>query len=124
MESQENQQGKLGLGILLILVAATLSSLSQLAWKFGAEAHGHFAWFLYVVGFLAAGGGMFVMMAAFRYGDVSILQPMMSVGFALSIILGAVFLEEKVTWAKIVGTVFIILGSVLLGIQGKEENEA
>lgn len=124
MELQENQPNKLGLGILLILLAATLSSLSQLAWKFGAEAHGHFAWFLYIVGFLAAGGGMFVMMAAFRYGDVSILQPMMSVGFALSIFLGAIFLEEEITWTKVIGTLFIILGSVLLGIQGKEENEA
>ncbi|MBM7690157.1 hypothetical protein BCR24_14400 [Enterococcus ureilyticus] len=118
---ERNKQQKLSLGILLILIAATLSSLGQLAWKFGADGVGSYAIILYAIGFVAAGAGMFVMMAAFRYGEVSILQPMMSLGFALSIVLGALFLNESITWYKLLGTGFIIVGSILLGIEGNEE---
>lgn len=117
----KNQKSGIQLGIILILIAATLSSLGQLAWKFGADASGVSAWVLYLLGFLAAGAGMFVMMAAFRYGEVSILQPMMSLGFALSIFLGAIFLGEGITTYKLIGTALIIAGSVLLGIEGNEE---
>ncbi|MGX7149003.1 EamA family transporter [Enterococcus ureasiticus] len=117
----KNKQQKLSLGIILILIAATLSSLGQLAWKFGADGTGSYAILLYAIGFLAAGAGMFFMMAAFRYGEVSILQPMMSLGFALSIVLGALFLNESITWYKLLGTGFIIAGSILLGIEGNEE---
>ncbi|EOL44188.1 EamA family transporter [Enterococcus caccae] len=118
----KNKQQKLSLGIVLILIAATLSSLGQLAWKFGADGTGSYAIILYIVGFIAAGAGMFFMMAAFRYGEVSILQPMMSLGFALSIVLGALFLNESITWYKLIGTGFIIAGSILLGIEGNEES--
>ena len=117
----KNKQQKLSLGILLILIAAVLSSLGQLAWKFGADGTGSYAIILYAVGFIAAGAGMFFMMVAFRYGEVSILQPMMSLGFALSIVLGALFLNENITWYKLLGTGFIIAGSILLGIEGNEE---
>ncbi|WP_207694764.1 hypothetical protein DOK67_0002835 [Enterococcus sp. DIV0212c] len=117
----KNKQQKVSLGVVLILIAATLSSLGQLAWKFGADGTGSYAIILYIIGFIAAGAGMFFMMAAFRYGEVSILQPMMSLGFALSILLGAVFLNESITWYKLIGTGFIIAGSVLLGIEGNEE---
>lgn len=117
----KNKQQKLNLGIILILMAAALSSLGQLAWKFGADGTGYYAIILYAIGFFAAGAGMFVMMAAFRYGEVSILQPMMSLGFALSIVLGALFLNESVTWYKLLGTAFIIAGSILLGVEGNEE---
>ncbi|MBO0439428.1 EamA family transporter [Candidatus Enterococcus ikei] len=117
----KNKQQKVSLGVVLILIAATLSSLGQLAWKFGADGTGNYAFILYIIGFIAAGAGMFFMMAAFRYGEVSILQPMMSLGFALSILLGAVFLNESITWYKLIGTGFIIAGSVLLGIEGNEE---
>lgn len=118
----KNKQQKLSLGTLLILIAAALSSLGQLAWKFGADGTGSYAILLYLIGFIAAGAGMFFMMAAFRYGEVSILQPMMSLGFALSIVLGALFLDESITWYKLIGTGFIIAGSILLGIEGNEES--
>jgi uncharacterized membrane protein len=120
MDEKKKQQ-KISLGIVLILIAAALSSFGQLAWKFGAEGTGTQAIILYIVGFLAAGAGMFFMMAAFRYGEVSILQPMMSLGFALSILLGALFLNEMITWYKLIGTGLIIVGSIVLGVEGNGE---
>lgn len=120
--SKKNKQQKFRLGIVLILIAATLSSLGQLAWKFGVDGTGSYVILLYLIGFILAGAGMFFMMAAFRYGEVSILQPMMSLSFALSIIFGSLFLDESITLYKLIGTGFVISGSVLLGIEGNEES--
>lgn len=120
MENKKNMK----LAMLLILVAATMSSLGQLAWKFGADAtDSKFAILMYIVGLIAAGVGMVVLMISFRFGEVSILQPMMSVGFALSIVFGAMFLNEGITTMKIIGTLFIIGGSALLGYEGGKDND-
>lgn len=120
METKKNMK----LAMTLILFAATMSSLGQLAWKFGADASSFgMSIFLYIIGFIAAGLGMVILMIAFRYGEVSILQPMMSVGFALSILFGALFLNEPITLIKVFGTFFIIAGSALLGYEGGRDNE-
>ncbi|MFW8053988.1 EamA family transporter [Vagococcus fluvialis] len=120
METKKNMK----LAMLLILSAALMSSLGQLAWKFGADATSNsMAIILYIVGFVAAGLGMVILMIAFRFGEVSILQPMMSIGFAMSIFFGAIFLNEPITTAKIIGTIFIIAGSALLGFEGGKDNE-
>lgn len=120
METKKNMK----LAMFLILSAALMSSLGQLAWKFGADASSNVtAILLYGIGFIAAGLGMVILMIAFRFGDVSILQPMMSIGFAMSIFFGAIFLNEPITLAKVIGTLFIIAGSALLGFEGGKENE-
>lgn len=120
METKKNMK----LAMLLILSAALMSSLGQLAWKFGADtASNTLAIILYIVGFIAAGLGMVILMIAFRFGEVSILQPMMSIGFAMSIFFGSLFLNEPITVTKVIGTLFIIAGSALLGFEGGKENE-
>lgn len=118
------KKGNMKLAILLIVIAATMSSTSQMIWKFGAVAHNHgLAILLYLLGFALAGAGMVVMSFAFRYGEVSILHPMMSLGFALSIIFGAIFLHEAITVPKVLGTLLIIAGSALLGYEGGHDND-
>ncbi|MGC3379750.1 EamA family transporter, partial [Enterococcus faecalis] len=74
------------------------------AWYFGAEGTATQVIILYTDGFLVAGVGMLFMMVAFRYGEVSFLQPMMSLSFALSILLGTLFLNVMITWYKLIGT--------------------
>lgn len=117
---KENKKSQLTIGVFLIIVAALLNSISQLIWKFAADGDKNVL-LLYVLGFLASGLGMVVMMIAFRFGDVSILQPMMSLGFASSIVFGSIFLNEPVTSKKIIGIIVIIIGSIILGTQGDEE---
>ncbi|MCH3906627.1 MAG: EamA family transporter [Lactobacillus sp.] len=118
-----SEKNNMKLAILLIIVAATMSSLSQLVWKFGADTKSSgLAWGLYILGFVLAGLGMVIMSVAFRYGEVSILHPMMSLGFALSIVFGALFLQESITIGKVIGTILIIAGSALLGYEGGRNN--
>lgn len=117
---KDKKRSQLTIGVLLIIVAALLNSISQLIWKFAADVDKNVI-LLYVLGFLASGLGMVVMMVAFRFGDVSILQPMMSLGFASSIVFGSLFLNEPVTGKKIIGIIIIIIGSIILGTQGEGE---
>lgn len=108
------------IGIIMIIIAAAFSSFGQLFWKFGADG-GSLVIFWYIIGFVAAGIGMVLLMLSFRFGPVSILQPMMSLGFAMSIFWGAIFLSESITLPKILGTLLIIGGSAVLGIEGNKE---
>lgn len=119
----EKERTNRRIGFILIIVAASLSSLGQLIWKLGVDSSDSTRWFYYLLGFLAAAGGMFVMTLAFGYGQVSILQLMMSLGFALSIFLGAFFLNEPITIIKLIGIGCIIAGSVVLGRDGNEASQ-
>ncbi|MGO2083375.1 EamA family transporter [Vagococcus sp.] len=113
---------KMHIAIILILFAATGSSLGQFVWKIGVDSEGIKSVVLYLLGFILSGVGMVLLMLSFRFGEVSILQPMMSIGFALSVFLGALFLHELVTPAKLLGIFLIILGSALLGYEGGRED--
>lgn len=108
------QKENFKIGILLILAAALGSSAGQLAWKFGTDSLTGVWW--YILGFILAGAGALCMMVAFRFGEVSILQPMMSVGYVFSIFFGYLFLGEQITLMKILGTIFVIVGAIILGI--------
>ena len=54
------------------------------------------------------------MILAMRYGDLSVLHPMMSAGYVLSVVLGFLVLHEAVTPSKVLGIGVIILGLVCL----------
>lgn len=105
--------------ILLIIVAATLNSLSQVFWKIG-DMQSIKGLLILFLGLLISGAGMIFMMISFRFGEVSILQPMMSVGFALSMVFGSLFFAETVTLNKLIGTALIIVGAALLNTEGKK----
>lgn len=120
-ETSKNKNLKLG--ILLCLSSALLGSLGQLVWKFGADSTENYSLFLYILGFVISGVAMLVMMIAFRYGDVSILQPMGSINIVLPIFFGALFLNESITWQKLLGVVVVMGGVVLLGTEKSEGKE-
>ena len=91
-------------GIGMILLAALLTCLGQLAWKLAAEAD---SLLLLLPGFA-------LLILAMRYGDLSVLHPMMSAGYVLSVVLGFLVLHEAVTPSKVLGIGVIILGLVCL----------
>ena len=55
------------------------------------------------------------MIVAYRYGELSVLQPMLSMNYVLSVILGVLVLQETVTVTKAVGISIITLGVILIG---------
>lgn len=110
------------LGIILILLSAIMTCSGQLCWKLGAI-YTEFTIGLYLAGFFLDGFGALMMTIAFRFGEMSVLHPMLSSGFVGSLFLGSVFLKEAITLRKIVGILAILIGIFLLSSQKEEEYE-
>lgn len=103
-------------GILIMLCSAFCACVGQLLWKLSAEQ----GVFVALVGFVFYGFGALFMLIAYRYGSLSVLQPMQSVNYILSIIIGVIVLSESVTVKKVIGVLVIMAGIVLIG-GGDEE---
>jgi len=115
-------------GILLMLVAAVCACVGQLLWKMAAQFGGvteiagiEIEGLGYMLaGFCVYGVGAIVMVLAYRYGKLSVLQPMLSMGYVLSIFLAGAVLHESVTLIKCIGVLVIIAGVVMVA-GGDEE---
>ena len=103
-------------GIILMICAAVLACVGQLFWKLSTS-NG----VLYMlIGFVLYGAGALFMLTAYRFGSVSVLQPMMSTNYALSAVLGIFVLQEKISVMKVIGIIVITTGVILIG-GGDEE---
>ena len=97
-------------GIVIMLLAALFACIGQLCWKL-ASIHGIiFA----LVGFALYGIGAVLMILAYRFGSVSVLQPLLGTNYVLSVILGFFVLGETVTVTKIIGIVIITAGVIFI----------
>ncbi|MBP5401984.1 MAG: EamA family transporter [Treponema sp.] len=98
------------LGIVLILIAAALTSIAQFIWKLGALFSGPQKIILMFVGVVLFVADGFFMVIAYRFGELSVLQPILSLGFVFSLVLGKFFLHEVHTVTKYLGIVLILAG--------------
>lgn len=103
-------------GITLMLFSSICVCLGQLLWKLSTSGD----LLLLFVGFMLYGIGAFIMIIAYKYGKLSVLQPMLSMNYVLSVCLGVVILNESFTCLKIIGIIVIIVGVILIG-GGDEE---
>lgn len=67
-----------------------------------------------IYGFGFYGTDALLMMVAYRYGRLSVLQPILSLSYVLSLILGGLFLQENIDVFKILGVFSIILGVIFI----------
>lgn len=104
-------------GILLMIISSVCVCLGQLLWKL-SNSYGYCAMLL---GFMLYGIGAIVMVVAYRYGKLSVLQPMLSLNYVLSIILATFVLKESVTIVKCIGVLIIVAGVVLIAGGDTEE---
>ena len=93
-------------GLILMLVSSICVCVGQLLWKISAER----GIFFLLSGFVLYGVGAIVMILAYRYGKVSVLQPMLSLNYVLSIILARIVLSESITVLKCVGVILVTMG--------------
>ena len=99
-------------GILLMLFCAVCLCLGQLVWKLMPGYNliylaGGFA--IYVIGALS-------MILAYRYGELSVLQPINSMGYVFSTIIAVLVLHEKIPPLTIAGITLIISGVIVIGL--------
>ena len=103
-------------GILLMLVSSVCVCIGQLLWKLSATQG-----ILYMMaGFGFYGVGALVMIIAYKFVKLSVLQPMLSLNYALSIILAVFVLKERITLLKCAGVLVIIAGVIMIA-GGDEE---
>mgnify|MGYP001003489014 CR=1 FL=1 len=96
-------------------ISSIFVCMGQLFWKLSTK-NGVIA---LLIGFLLYGVGAIVMILAYRYGSLSVLQPVLSLNYVFSIILANVFLNEQITLLKLIGVLIIIIG--VISIAGGDE---
>jgi uncharacterized membrane protein len=55
-------------------------------------------------------------MTLLGWADLSYVLPVTSIGYVLSAVLGKVFFGEQVTWQRWLGTAFIVVGIIFVGL--------
>ena len=113
---KKNKQN-LPLGIILMLTASLLTCVGQLCWKLSASG----ALWLMLVGFVLYGCGALLMVVALRFGELSILHPMLSAGYVLHCS-GRRGAGRKRYGVQSCGVAVILLGLVLLSAGEKKED--
>ncbi len=108
-------------GIGIMICSSLTTCTGQLLWKLAAMREPKLLFL--ALGFILYGLGALCMIVALRYGELSVLHPMLSFGFIVSIALGAVVLEESITPTKILGILLIIAGMIFLGRGGRHREE-
>lgn len=94
-----------------MIIAAVFACVGQLLWKLSVTEGILFM----LCGFVLYGCGALLMLIAYRYGSVSVLQPMLSTNYVLSAVLGYFVLQEKLSVLKVAGIMIITSGVILIG---------
>lgn len=97
-------------GILLMLVSSICVCVGQLLWKLSAT-HGLI---FMLAGFVLYGAGALIMIIAYKFGKLSVLQPILSLNYVLSIVLATFVLHEAVTLYKVIGVIVITCGVIMI----------
>ena len=93
-----------------MLFSSVCVCVGQLLWKLSVT-HGVLTM---LVGFGCYGVGALIMIVAYKFGKLSVLQPMLSLNYVFSIVLAVVVLKEGITFLKCMGVIIIIIGVVLI----------
>ena len=112
MEKKSNMP----LGITLIILSAVCTSFGQLFWKMSSTDIVYL-----LIGFLLYGVGALLMIVALKFGQLSVIQPLMCVSYVFALINGYIFLDEVVSPMQFIGIVVIIIGVIFIARGGKDE---
>jgi putative membrane protein len=96
-------------GIILMLLSSICVCIGQLLWKLSTSGN-----IILLLGFFFYGIGALIMIIAYRFGELSVLQPMLSLNYILSIFLAVVILKEEITILKVIGVFVIITGVIMI----------
>lgn len=115
------------IGIGIMLVAAIFTAIGQMHWKLGlsfveglldvfASSENFWKVIPFIIsGFVLYGCGSVLMIIAYKFGDVSMLHPLLGVSYILSLIIGFSLLGETINAQKIIAVIVIITGLFFLG---------
>jgi undecaprenyl phosphate-alpha-L-ara4N flippase subunit ArnE len=99
-------------GSFLMLLCSLCLCLGQLVWKLMSGLD----WLYLLSGFALFALGALLMILAYRYGEMSVLQPINSMSYVYSLFLGHIVFQEDITAFRITGVAAIMLGVLFLGL--------
>jgi len=70
-------------------------------------------------GFFIYGIGALFMLVAYKFGSLSVLQPILSSSYIFSTILAVTILKESMTLSKLTGIILIVISVILIGSSDK-----
>ncbi|MGI6107963.1 MAG: EamA family transporter [Lachnospiraceae bacterium] len=109
------KRNQLWIGVCLMFICAACVCMGQLVWKM-------YDGLLPVIGgFLLYAIGSLAMICAYHFGNVSVLQPINSVSYIFSTILGYVIFHEYISPLKIIAVSVILFGVAVLAVGGSHD---
>lgn len=99
-----------GKGILLMLVSSICVCTGQLFWKLSSK-----ELLFLLLGFVLYGIGAIVMLIAYKFGSLSVLQPMLSFNYIFTVILAHFVLHEEIGVQTYIGIAIVFAGTILIG---------
>lgn len=109
--------------ILLVLLASLIGSFGAVFLKLGAERLKNGFWHIFNLR-LACGVALFVgssvpFIMGLKHGELSVLYPMVSLGYVWTLFWSKLFFNEPITRAKIGALGMILAGIVCIGVGGR-----
>lgn len=98
------------IGIILMVISSLFSCIGQFMWKLGATRGVGFI----VVGFCLYAVGALLMLVAYRFGELSVLQPILGLSYVLSLLMGFIWLGEVISVGRAAGVVAVVVGVALV----------
>ena len=70
-------------------------------------------------GFAVYAAGAISMILAYRFGELSVLQPINSTSYVFSTLIAIFILRENIPTINIVGTILVISGVIVIGAKSR-----
>lgn len=113
--------------IIVVLVCTILTTSAQISWKFGAERLvmepvalllNYPIW----LGFFFYGIGALMLIYSLRYGELSVLYPIIATSYIWVALLSTFFFSEPLTSLKLGGILTIVLGVSFIGYGSRRDD--
>ena len=104
-------------GILMMVASSVFVSFGQMFWKMF---HTEGLWAL-VLGLALYAVGALIMIVAYKYGKLSVLQPMLCLSYVFAIFIGVFILGEAMTPLRLAGVIVVVFGVILIAGGDQEE---
>lgn len=105
--------------ILLVLISTIFTSIGQILLKNGVETVTNLVSILnfsLIFGLVFYGFALLLVLKAFKHGELSVLYPLLALGYIWVVLLSNFFFGESLNSFKILGVVTIFIGVVLIGL--------
>ncbi len=105
-------------GVALMILSSLSTCLGQMLWKLSTNG----SILVLIGGFALYAVGAMFMLTALRYGELSVLHPILGAGYVLSLFIGSSVFRETLSVSKVLGVLVIIAGLVLI-VRGERKKK-